>query len=202
MSEGNIAKFRGVKSEIRVLGIDDGAFIAHKKGVVDIIGVVYRGGYWFDGVMRTKIEVDGMDATEKMDTMIIGSPHYNQLRVIILDGVTFAGFNVVDIKKLSNTIVLPVIAIVREKPDFKEIKIALKHLPMYEKRWKMIENAGKMIKVHTGKTEGVVYMQIAGISEIDAKKIVRNTSTRSNIPEALRVAHIIASGLTKGNEKI
>lgn len=202
MSEGNIVTFRGIKSEIRVLGIDDGAFIAHTKGMVDIIGVVYRGGYWFDGVMRTKIEIDGMDATEKMGTMINGSPHFSQLRVIVLNGVTFAGFNIVDIKKLSNTIGLPVIAIVREKPDFKKIKRALKHLPMYEKRWKIIKNTGKTIKVHTGKTEGVVYMQIAGISEIDAKKIVRNTSTRSNIPEALRVAHIIASGLTKGKEKI
>ena len=202
MSEENVVTFRSIKSEIRVLGIDDGAFITHTKGLVDIIGVVYRGGYWFDGVMRTKIEVDGMDATEKMGTMILGSPHYNQLRVIVLDGVTFAGFNVVDITKLSNTLVLPVIAIVREKPDFQKIKRALKHLPMYKKRWKIIENAGEMIKVHTGKTEGVVYMQIAGISEIDAKKIVKNTSTRSNIPEALRVAHIIASGLTKGKEKI
>ena len=202
MSEENVVTFRSIKSEIRVLGIDDGAFITHTKGLVDIIGVVYRGGYWFDGVMRTKIEVDGMDATEKMGTMILGSPHYNQLRVIVLDGVTFAGFNEVDITKLSNTLVLPVIAIVREKPDFQKIKRALKHLPMYKQRWKIIENAGEMIKVHTGKTEGVVYMQIAGISEIDAKKIVKNTSTRSNIPEALRVAHIIASGLTKGKEKI
>ena len=152
--------------------------------------------------MRTKIKVDGMDATGKISTMIINSPHYDPLRVIVLDGVTFAGFNVVDIKKLSSTILLPVIAIVREKPDFEKIKRAFKPLPMYKKRWKIIENAGKMIKVYPGKTEGVVYMQIAGISEIDAKKIVRNTSTRSNIPEALRVAHLIASGLTKGKEKI
>jgi endonuclease V-like protein UPF0215 family len=38
---------------------------------------------------------------------------------------------------------------------------------------------------------------VVGISEKDAASILRSTSTRSNIPEALRVAHIIASGLTR-----
>jgi endonuclease V-like protein UPF0215 family len=41
-----------------------------------------------------------------------------------------------------------------------------------------------------------IYMQICGILEEDAKKILQLTSTRSNIPEALRVAHLIASGIS------
>jgi endonuclease V-like protein UPF0215 family len=43
-------------------------------------------------------------------------------------------------------------------------------------------------------------MQVAGISEEDAGEILRRTSTRSNVPEALRVAHIIASGLVRPNK--
>ncbi|MFB0501966.1 MAG: DUF99 family protein, partial [Candidatus Bathyarchaeia archaeon] len=95
MSEGKVVRFRSVKPEIRVLGIDDGIFVPHTKGVVDVVGVVYRGGYWLDGVMRTEVEVDGTDATEKIASMIMGSPHYDQIRVVVLNGVTFAGFNVV-----------------------------------------------------------------------------------------------------------
>jgi endonuclease V-like protein UPF0215 family len=41
-----------------------------------------------------------------------------------------------------------------------------------------------------------VYMQTVGVSIEDAQKILRLTSTRSHIPEALRVAHIIASGIS------
>ncbi|MDH5460232.1 MAG: DUF99 family protein [Candidatus Bathyarchaeota archaeon] len=41
-----------------------------------------------------------------------------------------------------------------------------------------------------------MYMQISGILEEDARKILQLTSTRSNIPEALRVAHLIASGIS------
>ena len=201
MSEGEVVKFRSIKPEIRVLGVDDGDFVPRTKGLVDVVGVVYRGGYWLEGVMRAEIEVDGMDATEKIADMIKSSPHYDQLRVVVLDGITFAGFNVVDIKELFKRVRLPTIAIVRGKPSLKEIREALRHLPEYEKRWKIIKNTGKIIKVQKRKAAEAIYMQIAGISEEDAKKIVRNTSTRSNVPEALRVAHIIASGLTKSKEK-
>lgn len=198
----NIVKIRRVKPEIRVLGVDDGVFVPHSKGVATVVGVVYRGGYWLDGVMRTEVEIDGMDATEKIMSMITTSPHYDQLRVVMLNGVTFAGFNVVDIKKLFERVRLPVITVTREKPDLDDIRRALRNLPEYENRVEAMENAGKLIEVHTRDAEQAVYVQIVGISEKDAKKILKSTSTRSNIPEALRVAHIIASGLTRSKEKV
>jgi len=191
-----VTRFRTVKREIRVLGIDDGVFTPQKKGKALIIGVVYRGGLWLDGVMHTQIQVDGLDATEKIASMIVNSPHHPQLRVIMLNGLTFAGFNIVDIKKLYKKTGLPVIAISREKPNLNEIKKALENLPYKDKRLKAMENAGKMIEVSVKGSEGKIYVQIAGIAEKDALKIIRVTSTRSHIPEALRVAHIIASGLT------
>jgi len=197
-----LKKFRCVKPEIRVLGIDDGFFIPHTKGTVDVIGVVYRGGYWLDGVMRTEVTIDGMDATEKIASMIKESPHYDQLRVVVLNGITFAGFNVVDINELYKRVNLPIIAVTREKPDFAEIRKALENLPERERRWEAIDSAGKVIKVQTRNTEEAVYMQIAGVLQKDAQKILRTTSTRSNVPEALRVAHIIASGLARPEEKV
>lgn len=197
-----LKRFRTIKPEIRVLGVDDGFFIPHTKGTVDVIGVVYRGGYWLDGVMRTEVTIDGMDATEKIASMIKESPHYDQLRVVVLNGITFAGFNVVDINEFYKRVNLPIIAVTRDKPNFAEIKKALENLPERKRRWEAIESAGKVIKVKTRNTKAAVYMQIAGVSQKDAEKILRTTSTRSNVPEALRVAHIIASGLTRSEEKV
>jgi endonuclease V-like protein UPF0215 family len=190
-----LKKFRVVKPEIRVLGIDDGAFTPHKKGFALIVGVVFRGGYWLDGVMSTKVRVDGFDSTKKVTSMVVSSPHYKQLRVIMLNGVTFGGFNVIDIKKLHKNTGLPVIAITRNKPNFNEIREAIKNLPKSEKRWKTILNAGNVFETATRNKNEKVYMEIAGILEEDARKILRLTSTRSSIPEALRVAHVIASGI-------
>jgi endonuclease V-like protein UPF0215 family len=190
-------KFHVIKPEIRVLGVDDGFFTPHVEGLVPIVGVVFRGGYWLDGVMYTEVEVDGFDATEKIVSMILDSPHYKQLRVIVLDGITFAGFNVVDIRKLNTETKLPVIAVTREKPNLEKIREALKNLAEWEKRWNIILNAGKVYEV-SPRIEGEnVYVHFSGILEEDARKILKLTSTRSNVPEALRVAHIIASGIRR-----
>jgi endonuclease V-like protein UPF0215 family len=184
------------------LGIDDGRFLPHSEGAVGVVGVVYRGGYWFEGVMHTTICIDGLDATERIAAMINSSPFYKELRVVFLDGITLAGFNVVDIKKLFLLIDLPVISITRKKPDLNEIKRALKNLSNFDERIEAMKNAGVLLAFKTRNGENPVYIQKVGILCEDAKKILRMTSTRSNIPEALRVAHIIASGLTGLRENI
>jgi len=198
--KSEVAKIRAVKPEIRVLGIDDGVFTPHSNELVDVVGIVYRGGYWLDGFMHTEVRVDGLDATEKLAEMITSSPHYSQVRVIMLNGVTLAGFNIVDIEELCQRVKLPVIAVTRDKPNFDDIKKALQNLSHSKERWRAIEKAGKMIKVHTRNGEEPIYVHVAGLSEEDAKRILKSTSTRSNVPEALRVAHIIASGLTQTRE--
>ena len=189
--------FRVIKPEIRVLGVDDGPFIPHTKGQVPVIGVVFRGGYWLDGVMHTEIAVDGFDATEKIVSMITSSPHHKQLRVIMLNGITFAGFNIVDVKALNLATKLPVITVTREKPDLADIHKALQNLTRSEERWEAILSAGEPVEVSTRSAKAKVYMQTAGVSKEDAQRILRLTSTRSNIPEALRVAHRIASGISR-----
>lgn len=194
-TKDGFGQIRIVKREIRVLGIDDGVFTPHCNELVDVIGVVFRGGFWLDGVMHTQVQVDGMDATQKLAEMIKNSPHYRQLRLVMLNGVTMAGFNVVDIKQLYERVKLPIIAVTRDKPNFGDIKKALKNLPQARRRWRAIEKAGKILKVRTREAEEPIYVHVTGVSEDTAKRILRDTSTRSNIPEPLRVAHIIASGL-------
>ena len=63
------------------------------------------------------------------------------------------------------------------------------------KRWKDIEDAGEVIMLKRDNSK--IYMQIAGLLREDAEKIISISSKRSIIPEPLRVAHIIASGLSK-----
>lgn len=185
-----------VKPEIRVVGIDDGVFTPKSKGSAIVVGVVFRGGYWLDGVMHTWVKVDGFDATSKIVDMILGSPHRKQLRLIMLYGITFAGFNVVDIKKLYEKTGISIIAVTREKPDVEKVRMALKKLPRSEDRWKAMLNAGETFEV-PAKNEGErVFMWVCGILVKDALRVVRLTSTRSNVPEALRVAHLVASGVS------
>jgi uncharacterized protein len=186
--------FRVIKSEIRILGVDDGKFVPHTTGNVIVIGVVFRGGCWIDGVMHTQVAIDGLDATQQLTLMINNSPHRRQLRLVMLSGVTFAGFNLVDINALHSATGLAVIALTREKPDLEAIHQALKNLPDSLERWRIVLAAGE---IHEFICKGSrIYMELAGISLADAEKIVELTSTMSSFPEPLRVAHLIASGIT------
>jgi endonuclease V-like protein UPF0215 family len=195
-----IKHFRVIKPEIRVLGIDDGKHVFRSKTQAPIVGVVFRGGLWLDGVMSTRISVDGFDATEKVAKMILSSPHYKQLRVIMLSGVTFAGFNIIDIVALNTATKLPVIAITRDKPNIEKMFTALSNLDRSQERFNTLLRAGEILPVTWGRNK--IFMQTAGILCEDAQKIVALTSTRSSIPEPLRVAHLVASGTSFVRENL
>ncbi|HWQ47702.1 MAG TPA: DUF99 family protein [Methanosarcina sp.] len=185
-----------IKPEIRILGIDDSALLNEK---VMIVGAVFRGGDWIDGVLRSEITKDGLDATEVICNMIKKSKHYGQIRTVILDGITYGGFNVVDIQMLYRETGIPVVVVMRSYPDFEKIKSALKYFPDGEARWEIIKRAGEIERMYGKK--GSVYVQRAGIGMETVKKIIRLTSIRSNIPEPLRVAHLIATGIILGESR-
>lgn len=195
-------RFRGIKPEIRILGLDDGAFVPHTAGKADVVGVVFRGGRWLDGVMRTEVTIDGLDATERISSMVTESPHYEQLRVLMLSGITFAGFNVVDIRELFGSTSLPVMALARERPDLEGVRRALENLPDRAVRWRAVQSAGDVFRVKVRSGVAPVYVQVAGVSMGDAERIVRLSCTRSGFPEPLRVAHLIASSLSKAGFRL
>lgn len=186
-----------LKEEIRILGFDDGSFSA-RKGKVPVIGVIFRGGKFLDGVLRTDVKVDGIDATEKLVKSINLSRHKQQLKIIMLDGITMGGFNTIDAKKLNEETKIPVIVINRIHPNLKKVKAALKqNFKDWEKRWGMIENAGE-IKKCVLKNGVKVFYQSVGISDEETEEVIQLATTRSQIPEVLRVAHLIATAVVKG----
>lgn len=188
-------KFRTIKKEIRVLAWDDGPFKFKTKGKDILVGVIYRGGQFLDGLLKTEIEIDGEDATEKIIEKTLKTKH-KDLRVIMLDGITFAGFNTVDIKEIYEKTKLPVIVVNRKKPNLKKFIETLKLMPNSEKRIKAVKNAGPIYYVNIKNKK--ICFQCYGISNKDASEIIKITSTMSLIPEPLRAAHLIANGFVLG----
>lgn len=182
-----------MKPETRVLGIDDAPFTKKEKNVL-VIGTLFRGGSWMDGILSTKVKIDGNNSTSKLIKMINKSKFKPQLQAIILDGIAFGGFNIVDINKLNKKTKVPVIVVIRKYPDFNKIKNALKKMGKYEK-YKLIEKAGEVSKA------GNIFIQLAGISLQDAKKILKITCIRSLLPEPIRVAHLIGAGIVEGESR-
>ena len=187
--------FRAIKKEIRIIAWDDGPFKFKSKGKDILIGVIFRGGHFVDGLLKTEVEIDGRDATDKIVEKILKTRH-KDLRIVMLDGITFAGFNTVDIKKIYNKTRLPVIVVNRKEPNLKKFIAVLKGMKDYESRLKCVENAGPIY--HLNVKDKRIYFQSYGITKGDAEKMIKETSTMSLIPEPLRVAHLIATGFVLG----
>ena len=185
-----------MKSQIRLLGIDDSPFTFTDK-YSTVIGVIMRGGEYLEGVLSRQVTIDGSDATFVCKQMIENTRHKNQLKAMMLDGIALGGFNVVDIQEIFVETGLPVITVTREDPDFSSIKKALKK--NFED-WKMRFTLIKKGTLHKIKTRyNPIYIKCAGISIEEAKEIIKLSTIRGVIPEPIRVAHLIASGITRGD---
>tara|TARA_Y100000310_G_scaffold217822_1_gene218923 strand:+ start:15603 stop:16166 length:564 start_codon:yes stop_codon:yes gene_type:complete len=180
-----------LKKEMRVIGIDDSPFKKFSKGKVLVVGTIFRGGSFLDGVLSTKVNIDGNNSTKQITEMINKCKFKPQLQCIFLDGIAVAGFNVIDVKELNKKTKLPVIVIIRRKPNIENIKKTLIRINKKNKI-KLIEKAGSVIPI------GKIYIQITGISIEKAKEILKIVCTRSLIPEPIRMAHLIAAGITNG----
>ena len=187
-----------VKEQIRIIGWDDGPFSRKNKKCL-LIGCVMRGSVQIDGILRTYVQIDGLDAAEKIAKAIIQSK-FKDSRVIMLDGITFAGFNIVNIKELYELTKMPVIAVNRKMPDINEFMKAMKKLPFYQTRAKAVEDAGKIyyLTIKTKNSKGKIFYQRAGITKKDAEKVIKTSIYTSLFPEAVRIAHLIATGVVLG----
>lgn len=183
-----------MKPEIRILGIDDSPLICDS---ILVVGAVMRGGDWLDGVVRTYIKRDGLDATDRLVEMVTETKHFGQIRVVMLNGITMGGFNVVDIDRLYEETGLPAIIVMRKLPDMDSIRKALQNLSEPGYRFGLIAKAGKIIEVPMSRGEPI-YIQTRGIDDEAAVRIVQASATHSRIPEPVRVAHIIATGIVLG----
>ena len=184
-----------MKTEIRLLGIDDAPF-SFKEDKTFIVGVIMRGGGYIEGILKREISIDGLDGTDVCIDMIMNTRHRKQLKSILLDGVSLGGFNIINIESIFKETSIPVITITRDKPDFDKIKDALeKYFPDWKKRFEIITHG----TLHVVKTSyNPIYIKCAGITIEKAKEIIKLSTIRGVIPEPIRVAHLIASGIKRG----
>jgi uncharacterized protein len=123
-----------LKPHVRVLGIDDSPF-SFSDSKVTVIGVVMRLPNYVEGVMHSRLTMDGEDGNVVLARMINSSRYKEQLRLVMLDGVAMGGFNVIDIKALNKETSLPIASVTRDPPDFGKIEAALrKHFTDWERR--------------------------------------------------------------------
>lgn len=182
------------KQASRCIGIDDGPFPPKTDDRVRHAPLIVA---WLKGPHLQKVRtdwitVDGLDATGKAQLLLKGSQHVP----VLLSGVTFGGFNLIDPWKIQKMTKAPVIVVIGSRPDNRAVKRALsRHFPDWKERWTLIRSLEPLQKVRTIINEGPVFFERFGCSTQDADLILKGSAMVSRVPEPLRVAGILARGL-------
>ncbi|MBX3212091.1 MAG: DUF99 family protein [Labilithrix sp.] len=205
---------------MNVIGFDDGPFPREHRGDVLLVGVVCSGTR-VDGIVSGRVRRDGADATRRIVELVRASQFGSHVQAVMLQGIAVGGFNVVDIHALSSALHVPVLIVVRRPPDMASVRRALlAEVPSTgrprvrgaARKWRLIEQAGALEIVGPSRrslkrASGLaasgpkLWIQRAGLTLDEARRVVTATTLHGNIPEPLRVAHLIAGGITTGTSR-
>jgi uncharacterized protein len=184
-----------------VVGFDDGPSTIGQSERVLLVGAVCARTR-LDQIVTTSVERDGTDAT---DTLIetLATPGLSHVRAVLLGGIAVGGRNVVDAKRLSDESGLPVLVVARRAPKLQQMREVLLTLDDGLDRWSTIEQLGPMEQLLFGHRpeSGLpceVWVQRVGLKMDEARSLLTGATLTGNMPEALRLAHIIAGGVVDG----
>ena len=118
--------------------------------------------------------------------------------VVILGGITFAGFNMIDPRVINEKTGLPVIIYSGVEPNNELMLTALKkHFKDWERRWKIVASLGTIHRIQTLADKPEVYFEVVGCKPDWAKEVLKTSAVVSRIPEPVRAARRIAKGLSQ-----
>jgi len=181
------------KSGIRGLAIAESFSQDSKKSVLS--GIVMSTDLVIDGFVMGHSTVGGDDATDTILSMYEKLDR-TDVSFLLISGIIISSYNMVDVKRISEEIGLPVIAITYDESD--GIEDAIKHHFPDSYKSKLTEysklGSRKKITLHTSHN---LYIQNEGCTILEAKQLLDKITTQGSIPEPLRIAQILANTLLK-----
>lgn len=176
---------------IRVIGFDDAPFQRGQLEKVPFAGVVCAGTR-FEGMVWSDLTVDGWDATDRITQALLPGKFLPQLHLVLLDGITFGGLNIIDLPQLASQLNLPCVTVMRRYPKLEKMHGAIAQLPNPDQRLALLEKAGP---IHPAEN---FCFQVQGEEPQVIAAVIERLSDRGHVPEALRLAHLITAAVITG----
>jgi len=180
-----------IKDGFRILAIDDAHFNKFRNTKTLIFGIITRGAYIIEKTFCFHIKIDGNCITEKLYDSIKKEKLYENLHLIMTAGITFGGFNILDIINLYERLKIPTIVSIDRKPNIERIREIIKGL-FGEEKLKIFDRQPKIEKING------IYTQYVGLKSKEVEIILKKLAITSKLPEPVMIAHRIASGIGKG----
>lgn len=167
-----------LKKQARILGL---SATAKRKGATLVVGVVFRGSCWLDGILTCSLESDKRDHVSQISKAIMKSRQYSQLHAVILSQKKIAPGWDIDITDLAQRIKLPVISLVKKNRTGMKNRKKLLGANYY----------------HLVINKKPVFVLAKGLGlEMTQELLTIACTSGSSIPEAVRVANLIAEQVT------
>jgi uncharacterized protein len=178
-----------------LLGVDDGPFDKRRDAEAVLVAVVMEGADLVEGVAVARFPVDGDDATGYLARWIGSLRFRPALQGVLLGGITIAGLGVVDLGALATAISRPVIAVNRRDPSNHRLADALRAAGLSE-RLAVVERCPPAVRTRSG-----LFLASAGIEPAPAEALVEACCGKADLPEPLRLAHLIARAVKTGESR-
>ena len=178
-----------------VLGIDDGPFVKHVSETALIVGVMMEGADLVEAVALGEFPVDGAEVTAFLGGWIEGLRFRPALQCVLLGGITIAGLCVVDIQQLSARLGLPVVVTNRKLPTNAPLMHALESADL-SARISIVDRSPASFSVSDG-----LFAAQAGTDREWTERLLRVIRSKSELPEPLRLAHMIARAIASGESR-
>jgi endonuclease V-like protein UPF0215 family len=176
---------------VRAIGFDDAPFVRRRGGRAHLAGVVCAGTR-FEGMVWGHLRQDGWDATEALLRLLLGGKFLPQVHLVLLDGLSFGGLNLVDLPALAARTARPCVAVLRRPPDLPAVERALARLPDPARRRRLLARAGP---VHS---RPPFHFQVAGAGPDEIGAALGRLTDRGHVPEVLRIAHLVGAAVRRG----
>ena len=177
------------------IGIDDAAFdLRSNSEKTQLIGVVCQGTRMVN-VIRTQIQIDGNDATEKIIDLL--KQNEEHVQYILTHTITFGGFNLINLNRIYSELNKPIIAINERKVDIEAVlKALMKRFPdSHEKKIQHIVDSGNLYQteVETAGGRSKIFFHAKGIEPKEVDLLLKKICIDSKLPECVRLAHLIGT---------
>ena len=176
---------------LRAIGFDDVPWRHRSSGAVGLVGVVCAGTR-FEGMVFGSVRRDGWRATLAIERLLQRGKFLPQLHLVLLDGIAFGGFNLVDLPRLARVLGRPCVAVMRKQPDLPAMERAASRLPRAEARLAVLRRAGP---IHVS---GPFVYQVYGAEPRETAEALTRLTDTGQVPEALRLAHLVGGALAYG----
>jgi len=177
---------------VRVIGFDDAPFARHRRYARVALNGVVCANTRFEGMVHGTILKDGLGATDEVARLLVGGKFLPQLHLVLLDGLAFGGFNLVDLPRLAAALDRPCVAVMRKRPDLDGVERVLADMPSARRRLAILRRAGP---IHDAPP---FHFQVAGATPSEIARLLPRVTDRGHVPEALRLAHLIGTALVTG----